>query len=171
MKRYEGMFLFDSAAVHDWAAMEKEIRRLLERIGGNLLVCVKFDERKLAFEIKRRKRGTYVLCYFEAPAEKITDLERDAHLSELLLRHIVLRTEITEEKLAELRKHPVETPLSPAGSDRRHDDDRGGDRYDRGGGDRYDRGGGDRFDRGGGRRRERSEEEGAEEMAAPATTE
>lgn len=130
MKRYEGMFLFDSAAAHDWASMEKEVRRLLERIGANLLVCLKFDERKLAYEIKRRKRGTYVLTYFEAPTDKLTDLDRDAHLSELLLRHLVLRTEVTDEKLAELKKHPAETPLSPAGSDRRHDE---GDRFsDRG---------------------------------------
>jgi ribosomal protein S6 len=126
LKRYEGMFLFDTAVMRDWASIEEEVRRLCGRIGAELLVCVKFDERKLAFEIKRRKRGTYVLTYFDAPPEKIGDLERDIQLSETMLRGMVLRAEaLTEERLAALRAHPVEQPLAPlAGEGRRHDDDR-----------------------------------------------
>ncbi len=123
MKRYEGLFLFDTAAVREWAAIEEEIRRLLGRIGGELLVCVKFDERKLAYEIKRRKRGTYVLTYFDAPPERLADLERDVQLSEVVLRALFLRAEqLSAERLAQLRAHPAETPLAPlAGDGRRHD--------------------------------------------------
>ena len=127
MRRYEALFLFDTTAARDWAAIEEEVRRLCGRIGAELLVCVKFDERKLAYEIARRKRGTYVLAYLDAPPEKINDMERDIRLSELILRGLVIRAEkITEERLAQLRAHPAETPLSPLGGDgRRHDDDRG----------------------------------------------
>jgi ribosomal protein S6 len=126
LKRYEVMFLFDTAAVRDWAGIEEEVRRLCERIGAQLLVCVKFDERKLAFEIARRKRGTYVLTYIDAPVERIGDLERDVRLSEVILRALVLRADkLTEAKLAELRAHPAETPLAPmTGDGRRHEDDR-----------------------------------------------
>ncbi len=138
MKRYEGMFLFDSSAARDWAAIEQEVHRLCNRIGAELLVCVKFDERKLAYEIRRRKRGTYVLTYFEAPEEKITDLERDAQLSELVLRALVLRADhVPEEKINELKVWPAETPLQPmAGDGRRHDDigDRGRGSYEPRGG-------------------------------------
>jgi small subunit ribosomal protein S6 len=120
------MFLFDTALARDWAAIEEEVRRLCSRIGAELLVCVKFDERKLAYEIDRRKRGTYVLAYVDAPSERINDLERDIRLSEMILRGLVVRAEqLTEERLAQLRAHPAEMPLSPLGGDgRRHDDDR-----------------------------------------------
>ncbi len=142
MKRYEGMFLFDTAVLRDWPSIEQELRRLLERIGAQLLVAVKFDERKLAYEIRRRKRGTYVLSYFEAAPEKIVDLERDARLSETVLRLLVLRAEnLTEERLAELRAHPADVPLAPqAGEGRRHDDEHHeGDRGGRRGRDDYRR--------------------------------
>lgn len=123
MKRYEAMFLFDSAATRDWETIEQEVRRLCDRIGAELLVCVKFDERRLAYEINRRRRGTYVLTYMDAPNDRIGDLERDARLSELILRLLVLRAEnLTEERLAELKAHPPETPLAPGGDSRRHDD-------------------------------------------------
>lgn len=127
MKRYEAMFLFDSAAARDWATMEQEVRRLMGRIGADLLACVKFDERKLAYEIKRRKRGTYVLAYMDAAPEKIAEFERDAQLSEVILRVLVLRAEnLTAERLAELQAHPADVALTPLGEGRRHDD--GGDR-------------------------------------------
>ncbi len=131
MRRYEALFLFDTTAARDWAAIEEEVRRLCGRIGAELLVCVKFDERKLAYEIDRRKRGTYVLAYLEAPPEKINEMERDIRLSELILRGLVLRAEkLTEERLAQLRAHPAETPLAPLGGDgRRHDDDRRFERH------------------------------------------
>ena len=123
MKRYEAMFLFDNTNVHQWAEMEAECRRLFERIGANVLVCVKFDERKLAYEIKGRKRGTYVLTYFDADPERIDDLERDGQLSELILRLLVLRVDkLNEEELAKLQAHPAEQPLQPTSGDGRRGD-------------------------------------------------
>ncbi len=138
MKRYEGMFLFDNAVSHDWPSIEAEIKRLMDRIGATLLVCLKFDERKLAYEIKGRKRGTYVLTYFDAPGEKIGELERDAQLSESVLRVLVLRAEgLSEERLAQLKAHQPDTPLQPISGDGRRHDEYGG-REGRGGRDYRD---------------------------------
>lgn len=114
MRRYEGLFLFDSAAGHDWSRMEGEIRRLCDRIQANLQACVKFDERKLAYEIKGCKRGTYVLTYFDAEPARIADLERDVQLSESVLRALVLRADkVSDQRLAELRARPPDQPLQP----------------------------------------------------------
>jgi small subunit ribosomal protein S6 len=125
VKRYEGFFLFDNSVAHEWPAVEQEVRRLCDRIGGELQVCLKFDERKLAFEIKGRKRGTYVLTYFDAAPERIVDLERDARLSEMILRALVLRADkVSAERIAELQAWPADTPLTPVSGDgRRHYDE------------------------------------------------
>ncbi|RMF85697.1 MAG: 30S ribosomal protein S6 [Planctomycetota bacterium] len=129
------MYLFDNNTAHEWPAVEAEVRRLCERIDADLQVCVKFDERKLAYEINGHKRGTYVLTYFNAEPERIADLERDARLSEHIMRALVLRSELSEEELAKLKAHPADTPLSPLASDSRR-----GDRDDRGRGERRSRG-------------------------------
>ncbi len=139
MNRYEGMFLFDPGKASDWGAVEGELDRLYGRIGANKLVAVKFDERKLAFEIKKRKRGLYVLSYFEADPTRIGELERDARLSDMLLRILVLSAnDLTEERLTELRSQPPEQAIAPAQTDRRDDErgDRDGDRGGRFGGRR-----------------------------------
>lgn len=137
MRRYEGMFLFDNAAVHEWAGMEAEVRRLCDRVGATLVACVKFDERKLAYEIKGRKRGTYVLAYFDAPPTKITEMERDATLSEVLLRSMfVSEPHLPEARLAELKAWPVDQPLQPASQHEGRRDDRGDRGHGRDGGRR-----------------------------------
>lgn len=140
MRRYEAMFLFDNTVGFDWPAVEQEVRRLCGRIGAELHVCVKFDERKLAYEINGRKRGTYVLTYFDAPPEKIGELERDARLSESILRMLVLRNDsVSAERLAELKAWPADKPLAPLGDGRR--EDRGeGRREERSEGRREERG-------------------------------
>ena len=122
MKRYEAMFLFDNAALHQWSDMEAEVRRLCGRIEAQLQVCLKFDERKLAYEIQGRKRGTYVLTYFDASPERITDLERDVQLSEVILRILVLRNDsVSEQRLTELKALPADQPLQPFSGDSRRD--------------------------------------------------
>ncbi len=125
MRRYEVMFLFDGGS--EWAAVDREVRRLLERIGAVPQVIIKYDDRRLAYEIRRRKRGTYVLAYFDADPARMAELDRDARLSETLLRHLVLDgTGVTEERLSELKALPADKPLYPAQDGRRRDDDASG---------------------------------------------
>ena len=93
MNQYEAMFLFDPTFGSSFEDCETEIRRLMERAKGEILICRKWDERRLAYRIEGRKRGVYVLVYFKAPPDMITPLERDAKLSENVLRLLILRAE------------------------------------------------------------------------------
>lgn len=93
MNQYEGMFLFDPTFGSSFENCETEIRRLLDRASGEILFCRKWDERRLAYKINGRKRGVYALTYFKAPADRIAPLERDAQLSEHILRLLVLRAD------------------------------------------------------------------------------
>lgn len=102
MNTYEGMFLFDPAVATDWDQVKAELERIMERAEGKIVACGKWDERRLAYEIRGCKRAIYVLVYFEASAEKIVGLERDVHLSESVIRCLVLRADhVTPEQMQE----------------------------------------------------------------------
>ena len=64
-KLYEGMFLVDSAQAQNWDAIITTIKTILERAEAEIVSMKKWDERKLAYEIGGKTRGTYILCYFE----------------------------------------------------------------------------------------------------------
>jgi small subunit ribosomal protein S6 len=100
LKTYEGMFLLDAGVANDWEAIGAEIRRIMRRAEAELLSCRKWDERRLAYPIRGRKRGCYVLTYFRADPTRIVGLERDTQLSELVLRSLVLKAEdVSEEEI------------------------------------------------------------------------
>jgi len=107
LNQYEAMFLFDPTFGSTFENCEAEIQRLLERAEAQIVFLRRWDERRLAYRIKGQKRGVYVLVYFKANGDKIAPLERDAQLSESILRLLVLRADgITPElmeKAASLR--------------------------------------------------------------------
>ena len=96
------MFLFEPTFGNSFEKCESEVRRLMERAEAELLFCRKWDERRLAYKIKGRKRGVYVLTYFTVPSDKIVGLERDAKISEDILRLLVLRADgVTRDMMEE----------------------------------------------------------------------
>lgn len=97
---YEGMFLVDSAvASASWDDVVATIQQVLDRAEAEVVSLKKWDERRLAFDVKGRKRGTYILTYFKAPGNGIARLERDVQLNELLLRVLVLRADRIPEDI------------------------------------------------------------------------
>jgi small subunit ribosomal protein S6 len=93
-KLYEAMFLVDSAeAAGDWDGVNGAIRKILERAGAEIVSIRKWDERKLAYDINGKSRGTYILCYFRVDGVRIREIERDVQLSERIMRVLILCAE------------------------------------------------------------------------------
>ncbi len=90
---YEAMFLLGQAAAADLTGSLEHIREIFSRNKCEVLAMRKWDERRLAYEIKKQKRGLYILAYFQAPAANMTHFERDCNLSEKVLRTLVLRAD------------------------------------------------------------------------------
>jgi small subunit ribosomal protein S6 len=95
------MFLVDSAhATADWDGVLSTIRTILERAEAEIVSLRKWDERKLAYDIGGKNRGTYILSYFKVQGLRITDIERDVQLSEKIMRALILNAEqITPEDI------------------------------------------------------------------------
>ena len=97
-RRYEAMFLVESGlASREWDAVEGRLKELVERSGGHVLSAGKWDERKLSYEVKGARRGTYWLCYFQGPTDVPAKIRRTAALSETVLRCMILAMDVGEE--------------------------------------------------------------------------
>lgn len=100
MNQYEAMFVFDPTFGSSFENCEAEVRRLMDRAEAEILFCKRWEERRLAYRIDGRKRGIYALVYFKSAGDKIRGLERDAQLSENILRLLVLRADgVTPEAM------------------------------------------------------------------------
>ncbi len=102
-KTYESMVLLDNALVReDWKKAKAAVTDTLAKHGATVLTCRRFDEKKLAYSVKGRNRGTFVLCYFSLEKETMADIRRDWELNEKVLRSLILRVEEVPAKEHEL---------------------------------------------------------------------
>jgi small subunit ribosomal protein S6 len=93
-KLYEGMFLIDSSlAGSDWDGINAGIRKILEKAEAEIVSIEKWDDRRLAYDIKGKSRGTYILSYFRVDGGKIKDIEKSVRLSENIMRVLILSAE------------------------------------------------------------------------------
>jgi ribosomal protein S6 len=100
---YEGMFLLDNDAVRKgWSAAKHHITDLVAKHGGKVVTARRWSERKLAYAVRGRRRGTYLLMYYELPRTGIPPFVRDLDLSESLLRYLLLRCDALPEGEAAL---------------------------------------------------------------------
>ena len=157
-REYEAMFLLDNtAATADFEATAAQVDKILEKHGAELVHNEKWDERRLAYEIKGHRRATYYLVYFRAPSPALAEIDRDVSLNEVILRHLAIAL---DEPIDEYIKQRAEDREKMAEESRRASLSGWGERKGRGdrddSDDRDDRD--DRGDRGGrGERRERSD--------------
>lgn len=92
MVLYEAMVLVENNfARENWEKAKSGIEGLITKNGGKVEQIVKWDERKLAYEIKKQKRGTYVLVHFKAPTNSILTMEREFKLVDYILRVLILK--------------------------------------------------------------------------------
>ena len=97
---YEGLFLFPQTAAGNLQAAVDHLKEILARAEVKIISFRKWDERRLAFEIERNRRGLFFLVYFEAPGSAIARIERECNLSEQVLRSMMIRAEhVTREQM------------------------------------------------------------------------
>ncbi len=123
---YEGMFLVDSTlAAADWEGTLAVIENILKRAEAEVVVIRKWGERKLAYDIDHKPRGTYILSYFKVDPRRVTGIEKDVQLNEKIMRVLILTTEdrpaeMVERDIAGLPKPEVPDLTPEAGpADRR----------------------------------------------------
>jgi len=106
---YEAMFLLDNREVKKgFDAARERVTTLLTKHGAKPRVVRKWDERKLAYEIKAQKRGLYIIAYFNAPGPAVSAIERDVNLSEDILRVMVTDAEhMNKDEMAAVEPQPI----------------------------------------------------------------
>lgn len=101
-RTYEIMYLLDNNVVRaGWKEAKAGATGLIEKHGGKVLAARRWDERMLAYPIRQRRRGTYLLAYGELDAAGVAGLRRELDLTESVLRYLILSAEsVPAEELA-----------------------------------------------------------------------
>ena len=91
-KLYEGMFLLDSGQfASDPDGLSQSITDLLQKFGGEIAANRPWQDGRLAYEIKGRRKGLHFLTYFKMEPDQLKALNRACKLNERILRHMFIQ--------------------------------------------------------------------------------
>jgi len=92
LRDYEVLYIvradFDDEKVQDAV---KRVNTLVERSGGTADRTNLWGKRKLAYEVKHQKDGSYVLQDFQLDPNRVPELEASLKITEEVLRHLIVR--------------------------------------------------------------------------------
>ena len=92
MRDYEVLYIvradLDDEKVQDAV---KRVNTLIQRSGGTIDKTNLWGKRRLAYEVKHQKEGSYVLQDFQLDPDRVPELEAALKITEEVLRHLVVR--------------------------------------------------------------------------------
>ncbi|NDD58674.1 MAG: 30S ribosomal protein S6 [Chlamydiae bacterium] len=97
---YEGMYILSATLSDD--ARQKALDKItvgMTKRGGEVHKIFDQGRRKMAYEMEKRREGHYYLIYFSVPGASMSEMWRDYHLNEDLIRFITLRADVVPEKI------------------------------------------------------------------------
>mgnify|MGYP003960243765 FL=1 len=106
MRSYQSVLILkadlDEAQVNQ--VLEK-ITEFLAKYNGSFLKVEKWGKKRLAYRVKKSRFGYYINLYHTCESSKISSLELDLKLYDLVLKFLVIRLEDSEIKRAMSREY------------------------------------------------------------------
>ena len=91
MELYESLFIIRaSVSDQETAALIEKMKAVAEKTGAQFIKSENLGKKKLAYEVKREKKGTYVYFYFRAPNITVGELERSYRLEDTIIKFLTV---------------------------------------------------------------------------------
>lgn len=92
MRKYETFFIIDPDLPDEVvAAAEEKIKAIVTSDAGQVITYVSWGKKKLAYPVKKRTRGHYILMEYSGGPELVAELERNLRLDERVLKFITVK--------------------------------------------------------------------------------
>jgi small subunit ribosomal protein S6 len=92
MNIYENVVILDAAISDEEAETAiSKIKDVITGQGGEVLKVDVWGRRKLAYEIKKQKKGLYVLLVYKTPSATVRKLEEFYKVYDAVLKYMVLK--------------------------------------------------------------------------------
>ncbi|MEK7857034.1 MAG: 30S ribosomal protein S6 [Acidobacteriota bacterium] len=103
-RTYEVMYIVDPETAADKIEkLNEAVGKLIEKEGGTVVRVDDIGQRTLAYPIKKRTEGHYVLFEIEGTGQEILELERRMRVNDLIMRYITVRVDEDRKKADKMR--------------------------------------------------------------------
>ena len=94
MRKYETFFIIDPDLTEEALNLAGEkLKGIVNANGGVVITYVPWGKKKLAYPVKKRNQGLYILMEYCGGPELVAELERNMRLDERVLKFITVKLE------------------------------------------------------------------------------
>ena len=114
MREYEVLYIV-RADLEDEKVQDavKRVNTLIERSSGTIERTNVWGKRKLAYDVKHQKEGSYILQDFLLDPDRVPELEAGLKITEEVLRHLIVRKPEKAAPVTAVTPPPAEVVLEP----------------------------------------------------------
>ena len=115
MPIYESIFIINPNMSDDETnAVIKKMQDVVAKQGGEMVKSEDWGKKKLAYEVKKQKRGHYAFFQFKAAPAAVSELERTYKLTDAVIKFLTVKL----EKELRVKAPPKPKKEKPAASGR-----------------------------------------------------
>lgn len=104
MRTYEVMFITaPTTAEDDLRKLTSQLEHVVTDLGGTVTKVDQLGRRKLAYPIHKFEEGIYSLLNVEGSGREIAEVERRLRVSDLVIRHMTVRTDEDLQRAEKLK--------------------------------------------------------------------
>lgn len=94
MRKYETFFIIDPDLTEEaYNLAGEKLKGIVNANGGAVITYVPWGKKKLAYPVKKRSQGLYILMEYGGGPELVAELERNMRLDERVLKFITVKLE------------------------------------------------------------------------------
>jgi small subunit ribosomal protein S6 len=98
MPLYESTFITrQDLSRQDITKLNDSLTAIVEQGGGKIVKNEYWGIRSLSYRIRKNRKGHYVMLAIDAPPAAITEMERNMHINEDIIRTLTVRVDGIEE--------------------------------------------------------------------------
>ncbi len=110
MDTYESIFILKpSLTEEETTGGVEKIKGIIQRAGGEVVALENWGKKKLAYEVRKEKKGTYCIVHFKGTGTTVSELSRTYRLNESVILSMIVK--IAPEKLGQTAQIKEEKPV------------------------------------------------------------
>ena len=100
MNSYESIFIARPSLLDEEVnKISEKVKGIIEQGGGIVQKIENWGKKKLAYEVHKEKKGTYVFLFFQASGNLISEMERAYRLDDAIMKFLTVK--LTKKDLAQ----------------------------------------------------------------------
>ncbi len=92
MQIYESIFITrPTLSEEDTTKLLAKVKTVVEKNGGSIAQTENWGKKKLAYEVKKERKGIYIIMRFSGSGKLVDELERSFRVEDSILKYMTVR--------------------------------------------------------------------------------